>query len=54
MTNVDVGEILHGKPLGGENAVIPKLREQLLGGDRGTIANIIRDPIRCALFMRKC
>jgi hypothetical protein len=54
MTNVDVGEILHGKPLGGENAAIPKLREALLGGDRGTIANIIRDPIRCSLFLRKC
>jgi len=54
MTNIDVGEIMHGKPLGGDGALIPHFREQLLNGDTGTLANIIRDPIRCAFFLRKC
>ena len=37
MTNIDVGEIMHGKPLGGDGALIPHAREQLLNGDNGTI-----------------
>ena len=51
---VDVSEIMNGYPLGGPEALIPKLREQILGGDRGTVANIIRDPIKCLTFQRKC
>jgi len=51
---VDVSEILSGYPLGGPEALVPKLREQLLGGGRGTGANIIRDPIKCLTFQRKC
>jgi hypothetical protein len=51
---VDVSEIMNGYPLGGPDAVIPKLREQILGGDRGTIANVIRDPWKCLSFQRKC
>ncbi|MER8563203.1 hypothetical protein [Mesorhizobium sp. M0578] len=54
MTNVDVGEIAHGKPFGGDHAIAPEVREFILGGDRGTIANIVRDPWRCATFQRKC
>lgn len=38
----------------GPNNEIVKGREAILGGDRGTVANIIRDPVRCALFIRKC
>ena len=51
---VDVSEILNGYPLGGPDALIPKLREQILGGDRGTVSNIIRDPVKCLTFARKC
>jgi len=51
---VDVSEILNGYPLGGPNALIPKLREQILDGDRGAVANIIRDPWKCLTFQRKC
>lgn len=54
MTRVDVSDILAGYPLGGPDAFIPKLREQLLHGDRGTIANIVRDPWKCITFQRKC
>jgi hypothetical protein len=54
MTRIDVSDILAGYPLGGPDAFIPKLREQILGGDRGTVANIIRDPIKCITFQRKC
>ena len=54
MTRVDVSDILAGYPLGGPNAFIPKLREQILGGDRGTVANVIRDPWKCITFQRKC
>jgi len=38
----------------GPNNEIVKGREAILGGDRGTVANIIRDPIRCAFGIRKC
>lgn len=51
---VDVSEIMSGKPLGGPTAIVPQVRERILGGDRGTGANIIRDPIRCLTFQRKC
>lgn len=55
MTRIDVGEILHGKPLGGDNALIPKAREDLLRAitgrehDNGEISKIIRDPIKCTV-----
>jgi hypothetical protein len=51
---IDVSEIEHGYPLGGPDALIPKLREQILGGDNGTVSNIIRDPIQCLTFAHKC
>lgn len=54
MTRIDLSEIVAGRPLGGPNAVVPKVREKILRGNRGTGANIIRDPIRCLTFMRKC
>lgn len=54
MTHVDVSELLAGYPLGGPNALIPKFREDILSGDRGTVANIIRDPWKCLTFQRKC
>ncbi|MBK4722408.1 hypothetical protein JJL56_26490 [Azospirillum sp. YIM DDC1] len=54
MTHVDVSEILAGYPLGGPNALIPKFREDVLRGDNGTIANIVRDPWKCLTFQRKC
>ncbi|WP_104822317.1 hypothetical protein [Rhizobium sp. NXC24] len=54
MTHVDVSELLNGYPLGGPNALIPKFREDILRGDNGTVANIIRDPWKCLSFQRKC
>jgi hypothetical protein len=51
---IDASEIATGRPLGGDEALVPKAREQVLGGDTGTGANILRDPIRCITFMRKC
>ena len=54
MTNVDVGEIAPGKPFGSNSAIVPQVRELVLNGDNGTIANIIRDPWKCATFQRKC
>lgn len=43
---VDMGEVLHGKPLGGDEAIIPKARDQVLEGlgIRGDAAKIIKDP----------
>jgi hypothetical protein len=38
----------------GPNNEAVKAREAVLGNDNGTVANVIRDPVRCALFMRKC
>ncbi|MER9387793.1 hypothetical protein [Mesorhizobium sp. M0435] len=54
MTHIEIGEILAGKPLGGEGALIPHFREQLLGAlglqhDRGFVTKFIRDPIH-AIF----
>jgi hypothetical protein len=54
MTHVDVSEVMTGHPLGGPGAVIPQIRETFLHGDNSTPANIIRDPIRCLTFRRKC
>lgn len=54
MVRIDISEIANGRPLGGPDAVVPKIREEILRGDRGTGANIIRDPIRCLTFQRKC
>lgn len=54
MVRIDMSEVLSGRPLGGPNAIVPQVRERILGGDRGTGANIVRDPIRCLTFQRKC
>ncbi|PTW99141.1 hypothetical protein [Pararhodobacter aggregans] len=54
MAYVDISEIMGGYPLGGPDALIPRFREQILGNGNGTIANIIRDPIRCVTFRRRC
>ncbi|TBA16120.1 hypothetical protein [Rhizobium ruizarguesonis] len=54
MTHIDVSELLKGYPLGGPNALVPKFRESILKGDRGTGANILRDPWKCLTFQRKC
>lgn len=51
---IDASEIASGRPLGGNEALVPKAREQVLRGDRGTVSNIARDPIRCITFARKC
>jgi hypothetical protein len=52
--HVDVSEILGGRPLGGPNAIVPQVREQILRNDNGTVSNIIRDPVGCGLFAHKC
>jgi hypothetical protein len=59
MTHIEIGEIIAGKPLGGEGALVPHFREQILGAiglknDRGFVTTWIKDPIRCTLFLRKC
>jgi hypothetical protein len=46
--NVDLGEIYKGRPLGGNKALIPKMRDDVLGalGLKGTeIAKILSDPV---------
>lgn len=54
MAHVDISEVFAGTPLGGPSAVIPQMRERILGNDNSTPANIIRDPIRCLTFQRSC
>jgi hypothetical protein len=59
MTHIEIGEILAGKPFGGDGALVPHFREQVLGAvglkhDNGLITNVVRDPIRCVFGMRKC
>ena len=54
MARIDISEIINGTPFGGPKAIVPQTREQILNGDRGTGANIVRDPIRCLTFQRKC
>ncbi|BCH05742.1 hypothetical protein MesoLj131b_77410 (plasmid) [Mesorhizobium sp. 131-2-5] len=54
MTHIEIGEILAGKPFGGDGALIPHFREQLLGAlglahDRGFVTKFIRDPVH-AIF----
>ena len=49
-TYVDSGEILKGKPLGGDTALTPKAREDVLKSlnalDSGELAHAIRDPTK--------
>jgi hypothetical protein len=52
---VELGDILSGHPLGGEDALLPKFRDKILtqlnlGGE---VANVIRDPI-CGLRIDGC
>lgn len=54
MMHVDVSELLKGYTLGGPNALVPKFREDILRGDHGTFANILRDPYKCLTFQTKC
>lgn len=43
---VDIGEVLHGKPLGGDGALVPKARDDVLEalGIGGDAEKIIKDP----------
>lgn len=45
-THVDLSEIVAGYPLGGPNALIPNIRDQILNGlgIGGDVACVIRDP----------
>ena len=49
MTHIDVGEILAGKPLGGENSVFNQVRESVFNafgmGENNDLRKIISDPI---------
>lgn len=44
--HIDLGEVYKGKPLGGDNALIPKAREDAFNalGISGDVAETIRDP----------
>lgn len=44
--HIDLGEVYKGKPLGGDNALIPKTREDAFHalGISGDVAEIVRDP----------
>jgi len=46
MTHIDASQLLSGTPFGGQNALIPKLRDDALNGlgIGGDVACIIRDP----------
>lgn len=49
MTHIDVGEILGGKPLGGDNSIFNVVREQLftaLGlGENNDLRKFVQDPV---------
>lgn len=49
MTNIDVSQILNGHPLGGDAALIPKMRDDILNGlgVGGDVGRCIRDPLHC-------
>jgi len=54
MTHVEIGEILAGKPFGGDGGLVPHFREQVLtavglSGNNGEIVKLIRDPVRTIL-----
>jgi hypothetical protein len=58
MTHIEIGEILAGKPLGGDGALIPHFRNQLLEvirvnpHDHGFVTGMIVDPINTILGRR--
>jgi hypothetical protein len=50
MTHIEIGEILAGKPFGGDGGLVPHFREQVLGtfglkDDHGFVTTVIRDPL---------
>jgi hypothetical protein len=50
MTHIEIGEILAGKPFGGDGGLVPHFREQVLAGiglknDHGFVTTFIRDPL---------
>jgi hypothetical protein len=50
MTHIELGEILAGKPFGGDGGVVPHFREQILSvlhldHDNGFVVKFIRDPL---------
>jgi len=54
MTHIEIGEVLSGKPFGGDGALVPHFREQVLAAiglknDRGFVTTLIRDPLH-AIF----
>ncbi|MGY4433145.1 hypothetical protein ACVWWO_005622 [Bradyrhizobium sp. F1.13.1] len=54
MTHIEIGEILAGKPLGGDGGLVPHFREQMFGlvglqNDRGEVTKFIRDPVRTTI-----
>lgn len=58
MTHIEIGEILDGKPLGDDGALIPHFRDQLLHAigvdphDKGFVTGLIVDPINTILGRR--
>jgi len=50
MTHIDVKEILNGKPLGGKNSVVNKLRDDMLDklglDEKNDITIAIKDPVK--------
>jgi hypothetical protein len=58
MSHIEIGQILAGKPFGGEGALVPHFRDQLLGvfhidaHNKGFIPSIIVDPINTILGRR--
>jgi hypothetical protein len=54
LAHIDISEMMSGQPLGGQTALVPKARDEIvrelnIGGET---ANIIRDPLRC--FFDNC
>jgi len=50
MMHIEIGEILAGKPFGGDGGLVPHFREQILDGlglknDNGFVVQFIRDPL---------
>lgn len=58
MTHIEIGEILAGKPFGGDGGLVPHFRDQLLGAfhidshNKGFGVSIIVDPWKTLTFQR--
>ncbi|MEJ8827212.1 hypothetical protein WKW80_35400 [Variovorax humicola] len=58
MTNIDVSDVLAGRPLGSNNAAIPKARDDILtsvgmGGKNNDVGRVLKNPLQPKKWLKR-